>query len=412
MNKIILPNGCYFTGIPADLKKGAELKVFPSNWKSKKASLTKIWYIWYRFYDPLHKDKYPNGKLVCSKGMNEHRHYEARKEATEKIMKEELYNLTVRGFNPITREKKAFSDNVIIIDPYTPWLDALESARTKLTCECKKNIKYCLSVVGEAAVKLRMIDLPINNIEDQHIEKVLEYLLANRKGFNEPAFNKYRAYLSMVFTWLKKKKVVKFNPVLEVDKKIQIRQIRETLTTSQRQAVDKAVRKDYNFWRFMHIFFHSGARETELLSVKIKDIDLENQRYKVLIKKRKVPAWVYKTIKDIALPLWVEVVKDAKPDDYLFSLGLKPGPDKVTSRVIYSRWKKLVKDNTDLDITADFYSLKHTNSTEIMDILNAEEAAKLNSHESTAMVINIYDVKRETRQHDRLKRVGNSFTGE
>ncbi|MEJ7740594.1 MAG: hypothetical protein WKF97_24520 [Chitinophagaceae bacterium] len=37
--------------------------------------------------------------------------------------------------------------------------------------------------------------------------------------------------------------------------------------------------------------------------------------------------------------------------------------------------------------------LKHLNTTEVVDALSEEEAAKLNAHTSTAMVIEIYDVK-------------------
>jgi len=33
----------------------SELKVHPQNWQKPKASMTKDWYIYYRFYDPLFK---------------------------------------------------------------------------------------------------------------------------------------------------------------------------------------------------------------------------------------------------------------------------------------------------------------------------------------------------------------------
>ncbi|HEX8316482.1 MAG TPA: hypothetical protein VF609_15880 [Flavisolibacter sp.] len=50
---IHLSNGC----------KCSEPKVNPANWETGKASLKKNWFIYYRFYDPSVKDKYPKGKL-------------------------------------------------------------------------------------------------------------------------------------------------------------------------------------------------------------------------------------------------------------------------------------------------------------------------------------------------------------
>jgi hypothetical protein len=50
---IHLSNGC----------KCSEPKVNPANWETGKASLKKNRFIYYRFYDPSAKDKYPKGKL-------------------------------------------------------------------------------------------------------------------------------------------------------------------------------------------------------------------------------------------------------------------------------------------------------------------------------------------------------------
>ena len=42
-----LINGCSRT----------EIAVYPKNWNTKKASLKKAWYIWYRFFDPQHPEQ-------------------------------------------------------------------------------------------------------------------------------------------------------------------------------------------------------------------------------------------------------------------------------------------------------------------------------------------------------------------
>jgi hypothetical protein len=88
---LLLPNGC----------KCSPLKVSPNNWETAKASLKKKWYIYYRFYDPSYKDRYPKGKLRIIKGMNEAKTLEERREITCALMDMELRELKKMGYHPI-----------------------------------------------------------------------------------------------------------------------------------------------------------------------------------------------------------------------------------------------------------------------------------------------------------------------
>jgi len=92
-------------------------------------------------------------------------------------------------------------------------------------------------------------------------------------------------------------------------------------------------------------------------------------------------------------------------EDYVFSRDLKPGPAVIRPDQINKRWYRHVKDK--LKIQADFYSLKHLNTTEIVSALDEAAAARLNEHTSTAMVIKIYDVNREKRQHEQIRKINN-----
>ena len=152
----------------------------------------------------------------------------------------------------------------------------------------------------------------------------------------------------------------------------------------------------------------------QLLSLKIKDVDLRRQQYKLLVKKGKSYKEVMKTIKNVAVPLWREVLEDfsqgegVNGESYVFHKDLRPGgkapirPEQITRR-----WEVHVKQK--LKIYVDFYSLKHLNTTEVVSMLSEEDAARLNAHEGTAMVKRVYDVGRTDRQHERLKKVSNVF---
>lgn len=152
--------------------------------------------------------------------------------------------------------------------------------------------------------------------------------------------------------------------------------LNECIHDKERQKIDNYLKPNfYTFWRFINIFFHSGARENEMLALQAKNVDVEKHRFKILIKKGRQKREVYRTIKDIALPLWVEILKDANPEDYLFSVGLKPGPKKIIREQITRRWNVHVKKK--LNISADFYSLKHLNIDETADALDIKDASEM-----------------------------------
>lgn len=397
---VSLPNGCYCT----------ELKVNPSNWKEPNANLDKDWFIWYRFYDPeqLDADGKIKPKLVPVKGMNHFKKLSERREFTKMLIKEELHQLQEEGYNPITGRRSAG----IQVNENMPFNQALDHALENITVEphTRADIKSVLKYCKAAADLLRLSTLPIKQIRRKQIIMILDQCKKDNKKWSDNLFNHYRKYLTILYSNLVEVEVVETNPLRDLSKKKTVKRIRQTVDDKDRQPLDEYLLDNYpSFRRFIHIFFHSGARLTELVGVRTFDIDLVKQKYKVTIKKGSEFREVWKVIKDIALPFWEEIAAEADPGDYIFSKFLKPGRKKITARQITKRWRVHVKEK--LGIEADLYSLKHLNSTDMRAFLDAEEVAKLNSHTSTAMVVNIYDVKNAAREHDKIKRVNNSFTG-
>jgi hypothetical protein len=143
------------------------------------------------------------------------------------------------------------------------------------------------------------------------------------------------------------------------------------------------------------------------MQIRARDINLEAQKYKRLVKKDRIFKEDLTTIKDIVLPLWEEVLSECQPDDYLFSHGFRPGAIHMSPDPIARTWKRQVKDK--LRITADFYSLKHSNSDETDAIAGAAAAARQNAQTNEAMVVKIYATGRPDRMHEQLKKINNPF---
>lgn len=419
-----LPNGCSCSGTPGDPKKGTadELSVSPADWKTVKASTKKTWYIYYRFYDPLAREQFPEGKLVQIKGMNKYKTLKERQLATRVLIKEELNSLKVQGFNPITRISLAEEVIDYEINPNTPFPEALHQAYIKLG-KAKPTMADIKSTVGGmtlAIKQLRFDQLEISNVRRRHILMCLDRCQSVVKGWSAKRRNKYRCYLLILFKKLVLLEATEINPISDIPIEKTVKKFREVLDDETlRFKIDRhLLANHYSFWRFMHIFFHSGSRETEIMLVKGQDVNLEKQEVKYTVLKGNNPTEVRRAIKDSVLHLWREAVENCRPDQYVFAKGLVPGDVAINPNQIGRRWRTHVKRNKVLQalnngvaITADFYSLKHLNTDQTAALLDLEDAAKHNSHTSTVITMKNYAFGEKERQQERLRKVNNKFAG-
>lgn len=158
-----------------------------------------------------------------------------------------------------------------------------------------------------------------------------------------------------------------------------------------------------SFYRFLQIFFHSGARESELLRLKTEDVNLDEQYFRITVFKRKMLVEEKRPIKKIALPFWNEILKLASPDQFLFSKNLEPGKYSISPAQVTRRWRVHIKNK--LGITADFYSLKHLNLDEVTEQLSPLMASALAGHISTKMVEEVYAVGHKERVIQKIRGV-------
>ena len=90
----------------------------------------------------------------------------------------------------------------------------------------------------------------------------------------------------------------------DIRKRPVVKKIRLTLSEEERKSINAYLKKEhYSFLRYLHIFFHSGSRTSELFRVKGKDVDLKAQLFKRTIIKGNNKREVKTMIKDIAPPL-------------------------------------------------------------------------------------------------------------
>ncbi len=395
--------------------KCGNLTVFPKTWERKNASLAKAWYINYRFYDPNFRDKYPEGKQVRIKGMNEYSTLEERQAATRKLLEYELHLLEVCDYNPITgayNEYATAETRDYIVSPETPFSKALDEAFARIGyCNnAMLNMRSTLKYLKISIAKLRLDTKPVEDIKRRHLIMILDQCEQDKTTFTDSTYNHYLKDLKALFSVLEEIETIEYSPAEKMKFREYEKEKKELLTADERLQIDTHLPAlNYPLWKFIHIFCNSGARTPEIMRLKYEDVDLEGQLVTYTVNKKRKNKLVTRPIKDSVLHLWQELINESSTGNYLFSKGLKPGPKPIREDQIKKRWRYWIQQK--LKIRKTLYSLKYLN-TDTMDALyGADVAAHLNQH-SVQMVNKHYAVNQSDRKNNIIKLAPNSFTAD
>ena len=402
---IQLPNGC----------RRSEFNIFPANWKTLKAKITETWYFDCRFIDPEQLRRFPKGKLIRIKGgMNRFKTIEERRTALETKL-QELEELFKSGYNPIQKDPiiKSHSSNfhsdlpVSEVLPSTPFIKALWFVHSKslLDTGTLADCKSAIRSLERSAIVYGYEKMPIGDIQVKHIKRCLDLCHTSNPKFSGKRYNKVKAYLSGLFKELIQLGAIEGNMALAVSP-MKEKAAKPIIFSNDEIEIIKKHLFMYNrpFYNFMMLFFYNGGRLKELFRLKGSDINLVDQKYCAIVKKGKKERWVDRTIRNVALPFWVEQMQNCKADDYIFSVNLMPGKQPINSKQVSRRWTTHVKKP--LGIKATFYKLKHVNTDRTLAAVGARMAANQNAHLSTKMVEDVYAYNEKKRIHETLKALG------
>jgi len=414
----LLANGC----------RCSEIGVIPKNWKTT-TSTKKNWKVYYRFYAPGltgSGTKYPKGKLITTNGMNEFKDIHDRKQVVKGIIEGIKHDLENKDYNPITGYRKNIfevKNDDYEIHPETPVMEALDAAyeKKKVTAGAKKDLRSVLKYANIAAKNLKLHLIPVKDIRRRHMKILLDQIgKIKKEKWTANNHNFYRSHLMMLFDELCEWETIENNPMERVSKMKHTVKKRPTLSMEQRQLIDQGLRKEnYRFWLLMNIFFLSGARETEMVLVKHEDVNIKEQTVKYTILKGTGYREEYRPIPNNAANLWQQALVGSRRGQYLFAKDLKPGDKPISAANAFTRrWETWVKKRTDEkgnpvygENIADFYSLKHSHSTELSRKVGTKLAALHNQHTEAVLKEN-YDTEGQERHMEILKRIQVSFAPE
>lgn len=379
-----------------------KMSVQPKNWKQTGADISMPWTITYYFYDDNRKEK----KQVRMNGMNDKLILKERQQATAFILEEENRILEA-GYNPITGIVE--KDKEVTVN--TLFIPALQFALDKIKCskKHKATLNCNLNSVIKAIKSLSFDRIFISEISRRHIKLIMDWIDTNHKGLTDNLYNTILTHFGRFFEELSDYEVVKENYPSKIDRRDVLRKKRQILSDAEAIVIDKYLKKrDYNFWRFVQIFFQSGRRIAEFMRIQARDVDISNRQYVICSLKGSKKRYKLCAITNEALPLWIEILTQAKnEDDYVFSEKLKPGEKNVESDFVTKNWKKYVKK--ELNINCDLYSLKHLFLDKISGKNGIGVSMSAAGH-SDIKTTRIYTVEEDLRDLKKTKEINISFT--
>ncbi len=384
-----LPAGC----------RCSRLSVYPKNWLTDPSSVTRDWYIKYRFYDPRHTH---HKQVVLKEGINGHTDHTARVRYTQQLLRDTLQQLK-EGFNPYPYHSTTTSELSL-----APALQ-LALREVEVSAHTREDMTSVLKYFLQAALRLGMTDMMLSSVRSKHVKLILKECY-RRKTFTDNTHNHYRKYIRILFNYLYKHlELIDQNPADNVAIKQTEPTIPTLLDAEQRKQIKSMLRqKKYaNFRRFLQIFFASGTRRCELMLVQKEHVNLPAQIFSVKVRKGNKTRVVEKVITDAVLPLWKQLIKEARAGQYLFSVGLKPGKKPIRPEQSTRRWRRHIKDKLGIEI--NMYHLKHLFSDLVAQKLGLRAAAAHNSHTTTAVTEKHYAVGEKLRRQKTMKRVRIQF---
>lgn len=173
--------------------------------------------------------------------------------------------------------------------------------------------------------------------------------------------NKIRNYLSAVFNQLIEKDIIEVNPWFGFKSKKEAQTKIDIWNESDLQRFFEYVKNnDQDFYLASLFLFHGFVRPIELCRMKAKHIDLNKRIAWIDVRKGKKIRDVQCSLSKPLVKLLTKRIKSMKPDDYVFSKTLGPGPTNITPRRFKSRLDEIKEKLTFERREAVFYELKHT----------------------------------------------------
>lgn len=300
-----------------------------------------------------------------------------RQAQTQKALLEEKL---CAGFNPLKKKDPDSEDNDL---PKKSLIHDLFALHRQNKCKLRKNTyrtyQHSLNAFKEYLKRKNLMEINKHLFTEAHASDFLNYISSQKRGSHNTTRNKHRSTLKMYMGML-----VNFNPFGKIKKLKEYREGQLPFKDYMREKIKNYMcEHDPQLYLGAQLQFYCMIRPTELINLRIRDIDFEKWKIRTGrdISKNKKSQYV---IIPNQLKEYMEKIelRDYPQHYYLFSIGGKPGTKKFGDHNLYRRQRDILRK---FGYTAgySFYSWKHTGN------IAAVEAG-----------LNLKDIQIQNRHHD------------
>lgn len=211
---------------------------------------------------------------------------------------------------------------------------------------------------------IHMSDFALKELTEDDMHQYFQWLKTHQQIANK-THNKYRSDFNIFIRWVMKRypTTLKKNPVENIPVLKTVARKHAAFSNEQMKSIlTKCQEKGYTqLWLFIHFVYYTLARPGELRQLKVRHIDLEQNRLFIpgTISKNRMDEWV-----TLAPPLVKAIKKSgvlkADPEHFIFGKRQRPGPAMIHKSSVWERNVKVLQALKLTDRPYDVYSYKHS----------------------------------------------------
>lgn len=226
----------------------------------------------------------------------------------------------------------------------------------------KSRVAVFLSYIAEYQKNIKFVV----EIDVFFVHSYLDYLYFERKC-SPQTYNNHLRFLNSFLEWCKIKRYITQNPSENIKPKRKTEKKRKVLTKNIKEKVKTLRNTDFHYFVLCMMTYFCFIRRTEITKIKVSDVNLQKGFIVVSAENSKNRKTETVTIPKAFLPDLAQHLKNAKADDFLFSVdNFKTGNEQLIPKRITDRWAKFRKEEK-FDSKFQFYSLKDTGITDLLN---------------------------------------------
>lgn len=270
----------------------------------------------------------------------------------------------IRGWSPWNQTMK--QGGILIEDVFDEWIEVLEKSfsegliRGATLRDYQSKIKNIRLYNAQRESPIRII----NEFDRAFVNALLSHIYYER-GNTYVTYNNYLRTIHVFVSYCLERGYMEKNPIegLKTKRKKEKRKHR-TIPIPEVQRIFKSIKEeDPHFLLACYMLMYCLIRPTEMSYIRISDISLACQTVYLDASHTKNKTSAYVTIPRFILEWMLELgVFNGPESRYLFSIGMRPGYERITDKTFRDHWAKARK-KTGANPEYQFYHLKHTGIT-------------------------------------------------